>query len=172
MLTTPLGASLLRRMVREFQWTTRFADLTVVVFFGAYALLFAAVAIFGEVLLCRIGGALLFLGLGYTILRLTREGWVGAIPSSSAAIECSAYYRAQLVRRRDFKKQFLYWAVLPVIPGAAVGTLGWVVADPKQWYIPSGALFFCLSVLFLSVDGSRKDAVRMQKEIDLLDGAR
>ncbi|MFN0165884.1 MAG: hypothetical protein ACKV22_05575 [Bryobacteraceae bacterium] len=167
----PLTSSLLRRTALWFVWRSRTRDILDLTFLAAQVVFFAAAAAVGEVLLCRIGCALIAAGGSYTVYQQYRRGWMRSLPSDCAATRCLPFYRSQLIRRRDMGRSFLFWGALPWAPGVVLGALGWFLSAPREWLVPAGMVAFWLGVQFMLWDGNTRAAARLQKEIDLLDEA-
>lgn len=162
----PLTVERLRKSVRRFK-RDRLISLAGLPFLAVVPLLFAAVAIFGEILLCRIGCAILAASCAYTVYRILRTDWASIDP----ATDCSTHHRARLVRRRDALRSFPYWSSLPAAPGVMLATLGWLLADPSHWFNATtpAAFWVCLQIAFWA--GHSGTVARLQKEIDSLNAA-
>jgi hypothetical protein len=162
----PLTAERLRRKARRFRHERLAATFASLPTFGAFTLVFVAATIFGEITLCRIGCAIIAASLAYTTYRLLRSDW-----SLDRAADCVAHHRAYLIRRRDFLRSFPYWGGLPAAFGAALATLGWILAEPSRWFdaTTAGVLGVGLQVALWA--SNNRTAARLQKEIDVLDAA-
>jgi hypothetical protein len=167
---TPLTVSLLRRVARRFDRRSHFEDLLTIAVQVVLATFFAAAAWFGEVTLCRIGCALFAAGALYTGYRYVDTCWKDWSPAERA-LECFDFYRAQLIRRRDFSLGFARWGSLPSAPGVAIGCFGWILADPRRWPEAVGIALFWLGLQIAVQKKQRDVARRLQKEIELLDSA-
>lgn len=170
LVLSPLTSNLLRRQALSFVWRARARDVLDLVFLVAQILFFITAAAFGEVFLCRAGCALIALGGSYTVSQLYRCGWMRSLPPDCGAA-CLAFYRRQLVRRRDMARNFLSWGVLPWAPGVLLGALGWLVASPREWVVPAGMVAFWAGAQFILWDVNSRAAARLQKEVDLVDEA-
>jgi hypothetical protein len=113
---TPLTSSLLRRAARRFDRKSRRGGLFDLVGFVALVLFFCVVACWGEVTLCRIGCALIAIGISYSAYHRIRGGWMDWLPSERAT-GCLSFYRAQLTRRRDLSQIFPAMGHLAERPG-------------------------------------------------------
>lgn len=162
----PPTAERLRRKARRFRLERLVGSFASLPTFGAFTLVFVAAAIFGELALCRIGCAIIAASLAYTTYRLLRSDW-----SFDRATDCISHYRAHLIRRRDFLRSFPYWGGFPAASGAALATLGWLLAEHNRWFdaTTAGVLGVGLQVgLWAS---NTRTAAQIQKEIDLIDAA-
>jgi MFS family permease len=167
---TPLTVSLLRRVARRFDRRSHLEDLVAITGQLALVIFFAAAAWFGVVTLCRIGCALFAAATLYTIYRYVDSCWKDWSPTERA-LECFDFYRAQLIRRRDFALGFAHWGSLPSVPGVAIGCAGWILAEPRRWPEAVGIAVFWIG-LQIAVQRKQRDvARRLQREIELLDGA-
>ncbi len=167
---TPLTSSLLRRAARRFDRRSHFEDVLAIAFQIAMAAFFSAAAWFGEVTLCRIGCALFAAGTLYTSYRYVAACWKDWSPSERAA-ECFGFYRAQLIRRRDLSLGYARWGSWPSAPGVAIASVGWILAEPRRWPEAAGITLFWAGLQVAVQRKQRYIAERLQKEIDLLDGA-
>jgi hypothetical protein len=165
---TPLTLSLLRRTALNFRRRHLAHDFIDLAWFVVFALFFFAAALFGEVLLCRTGCALLAIGSAYAAYQRCR-GWSRSLPPQSAAANCSSFYRAEVTRRRDMEKAYFSWGVSPFLPGVALTTTGWIVSDPKQWPTAVAILGFWVGFQYVVWLDKHQRAARLQKELDLLD---
>jgi hypothetical protein len=162
----PLTAERLRRKARRFRRERIAATFASVPTFGAVTLVFTAAAIFGEIALCRIGCAMIAASLAYTTYRLLRSDW-----SFDRASDCVTHYRARLIQRRDFLRSFLYWGGLPAASGAALATLGWLLAEPSRWFDATTAGVLGVGLQIALWASNNRTAAQLQREIDLLDAA-
>ncbi len=162
----PLTIERMRRKARQFRLERLAATFASVPTFGAFTLVFVAATVFGEIVLCRIGCAIIAASLAYTTYRLLRSDW-----SFDRASDCVTHYRAHLIRRRDLLRRFPYWGGLPAALGAALATLGWLLAEPSRWFdaMTAGILGVGLQVALWA--SNNRTAAQLQKEIDALDAA-
>jgi hypothetical protein len=167
---TPLTVSLLRRIARRFDRRSHLEDLVAIAVQLVLAMFFAAAAWFGDVTLCRIGCALFAAGTLYTVYRYVDSCWKDWSPSERA-LECFDFYRAQLIRRRDFSLGFARWGSTASAPGVAIACVGWILAEPRRWPEAVGIAVFWLGLQIAVQKKQRDVARRFQKEIELLDGA-
>jgi hypothetical protein len=167
---TPLTSSLLRRAARRFDRRSHFEDVLAIAFQIAMAAFFGAAARFGEVTLCRIGCALFAAGTLYTSYRYVAACWKDWSPAERAT-ECFGFYRRQLIRRRDLSLGYARWGSLPVAPGVAIASVGWILAEPRRWPEALGIALFWAGLQIAVQRKQRYTAAHLQKEIDLLDGA-
>ena len=165
----PLVPSLLRRVARQRQWRSRLDRASAILLHGALALYFSAAAVFGEVLLCRIGSAFFAAGLFYSLYRFLCAAAFSSLPPDAAGMECVEFYRRQLVQRRDAVKNYLHWGVLPAIPGALLATLGWIIAEPRDGILAIGIFAFFLGMQYVTLQHCNQSRTQLQKEIDLLE---
>jgi hypothetical protein len=162
----PLTASPLRRTARQFDRRSRLDHLVTATIHGLLALFFGAAAWFGEVVLCRIGCSVIALAFLYSSFRFVRECAEDWFPSERAA-ECLDFYRTRLTRRRDLLRGYLNWGRLPTI-GVALSSIGWILAEPRNWPSASGAVAFWVGFQFAVMQKIRLEADHLQKELDLL----
>jgi hypothetical protein len=150
----------LSERVRRFRYERLLASVASVPTFGAFTLVFAAAAIFGEIALCRIGCAIMAASLAYTTYRFLRSDW-----------SFDGDYRTRLEQRRDFLRSFPYWGGLPTASGAALATLGWLLADPSRWFdaTVAGVLGVGLQVALWA--SNNRTAAQLQREIESIDAA-
>jgi len=167
---TPLTSSLLRRAARRFDRKSRRGGLFDLVGFVALVLFFCVVACWGEVTLCRIGCALIAIGISYSAYHRIRGGWMDWLPSERAT-GCLSFYRAQLTRRRDLSQSFPRWGILPSAPGVVLASLGWIRADPQRWVDAVGPVLFWTGLQIALYCHNDAEVARAQREIDLLEGA-
>jgi hypothetical protein len=137
---------------------------------GALALYFAAAALFGDETLCRAGSALLAAGLAYALYRFLQDGGFSALPPEAAAADCLGFYREQLARRSRAAKGYRWSVVLPTFPGAVLGTVGWIVANPLDWILPIGIFGFFAGFQYVACMHQEQIGDKIDKEIALLDG--
>lgn len=135
---------------------------------GFLALYFTGAAAFGEVALCRIGSGLLAIGFAFALYRLLSTRPSSPPGADAAALDCAAYYRDQLQRRLDMLKTYWTWGIAPTLPGALLATLGWILAEPANWYLPTGVFAFFLACQYVTLQWSRRTGARVQKELDRL----
>lgn len=169
MLSKPFASSLLRSAARQYQWRSQLDRCSATLIHGAPALYFMAAAIFGEVWLCRVGSGIFSAGLCYSLYRFLRAGGFSPLPPDAAAMECLDFYQRQLLRRRDAVKNYLHWGVLPTLPGALLGAIGWIMAEPQGWILPTGIFAFFLGFQYVALQHQTQLGMKFQKEIDLLD---
>jgi hypothetical protein len=162
----PLTADRLRRTVRRFK-RDRLMSLAGLPFLMVVPLVFGAAAIFGEIMLCRIGCAIIAASFACTTYRIIRTDWAGGDPTA----DCASHYRARLIRRRDALRSFPYWSSLPAAPGVAIATLGWLLAEPSRWFDATVAAAFWVGLQIALWANHSSIVGRLQKDIDLLDAA-
>lgn len=164
---SPLTANLLGRAARTFRWKSRLSDTLDLVFLAAQVVFFAAAAWFGDLWLCRIGCGLFAMAGANAVREVAARGW-----ARSAAVECMAFYRAELERRRDLAGSFPRWGIYPFVPGVLLGLGGWVAGSPPaQWPTIAGVAAFWLAMQQILRGYNADAAARLQREIDLLDQA-
>ena len=148
---------------RRFRRDRLLASLASLPTFAIFTLVFAAGAIFGDILLCRIGCAMIAASLAYAAYRFFRSDW-GYNPAGDQV----ARYREHLVRRRDFLQGFVGWGAIPIALGVGIATLGWLLAEPSRWAdaATAGVLGWTLPVALWA--SNKRTAAQLQREIDAL----
>lgn len=101
------------------------ATVAAVPFGVAFSLLFSAGAVFGEILLCRIGCALIAVSLARHFYGHIRSEW-----SSDAQ------------QRIEFGRGYALRSGIPMALGALLTALGWVLAEPSRGFEAAVAAFF------------------------------
>jgi hypothetical protein len=152
----------MRRRVRRFK-RERLAGLLGVPFLIAVPLVFGALAIFSEVLLCRIGCAIVSISFAYTAYRFLRANW-----RLSPSVDNIRRYREYLVHRRDAFQGFLLWSSLPAALGVALAILGWLRSEPSDWPDAAMAAGFWAGLQVAFWAGNRNEVATLQREIDFL----
>lgn len=121
-------------------------------------------------MLCRVGGGLLAAGLAYALFRFWQDGDFSALPPEAAAADCLGFYREQLTRRSRAAKGYRWSVVLPTFPGAVLGTVGWILADPSNCLLPIGIFGFFAGCQYVACMHQERIGAEIDKEIALLDG--
>ena len=165
----PIEPGQLRRAVWRLRWRSRIDDLLAITTNTILGLLFTAAAIFGDVALCRIGSALLAVGFGFTAFRfLAGSAKLDPVSRSEA---CLDYYRSELARRANFIEGYSRWGVVSTFPGALVGTLGWVLTDPRGWLLPAEILAFFLAMQYINFAWGNRLLTQLRGEINRVNRA-
>jgi hypothetical protein len=159
---TTLTSTLLRRTALRFDRKSRAIAVVGLAGFGAYALFFGAMAWFGEVLLCRLGCALIAAGFCYSIYS---QRLVWRNPPQS---DCLSFYRQRLTERRDWLRRDGHFFILSTHLGVATACLGWILAEPRRWQEATSLAFFYAGLYFAVHQLNSIEVARLQKEIDLL----
>jgi hypothetical protein len=133
-------------------------------FFFATSVLFALAAVFGEILLCRIGCAIIAASFFYTFIRFVRSEW-----SYDLATDCAAHYRAQLTKRIAFLRGFTHHDALPISVGIAIATFGWLLAEPHRWSEVAMTAVLGIGMQFAIGSSNTRRIARLQKELIDLD---
>lgn len=166
---TPLTSSLLRRTALTFERRERIRGIAGVLSMVPLSIFFALMAAFGEVLLCRIGCALLALSPAKAFYTIVRGRWLVPMPADCHAHECASHYRENLTRLRDLHRaNRQLWLV---VPGTVVGLAGWLIDTPSDWILIAGLAIYLGGFLYVCWDFSQREAARLQREIDLVDQA-
>ena len=165
---SPLTAALLRRAVRRHAWLHFPNDILGIVFITAIGIFFAAMAIGGEIWLCRIGAALFSAAAFHAAFR-TFVWRTRLIPSEPGAMDCLSYYRTELMRKREQLKTFLSWGVWPFAPGVVLASLGWLLAAPREWYTALGILAVWAGTNLAVWAGHSRRIAAIERELKLLD---
>lgn len=137
----------------------------------AFSLFFGLMAAYGEVSLCRIGCALLAVSPAYAFYTIVRGGWLRPMPADCYAHECASHYREHLTRLRDLHRAIVSRQLLPLFPGVVVGLAGWLIATPSDWLLIAGLATYFAGFQYVSWDLARREAARLQREIDLVEQA-
>ncbi len=154
----------LRRRTRQLRIERLAALISGLPFVFVLAVVAALAAVFGEILLCRIGCAIIAASLFYTFIRFVRSEW-----SSDYTSDCAAHYRAQLTKRIAFLRGFTHHDALPISAGIVIAILGWFLAEPHRWLEATTTGVLGIGMQFAISSSNTRRIARLQKELVDLD---
>jgi hypothetical protein len=79
-----------------------------------------------------------------------RVGGFRGLPEDRGLAASITFYRANLVRRRDFCANPLYSTFLAQAPGGLLGIVGWVRSSPEQWFSAAGVGLFWVGLTLVT----------------------
>ncbi len=156
--------SQLRKAAWRFRWRSRIDDSLAIITNSVLMLFFAAAAIFGELLLCRIGSALLALGLAYGSFRFLAR-YFRSSDKDFEEQSCSNHYLQDLKQRMNFIEGYSSWGVLATFPGAVIGIAGWILDDPSAPVLPIGILACFLTVQYINFSWGNRLLAEITREM-------
>jgi hypothetical protein len=142
---------------------------------GGYAVCFILVVAFGSFIfifpntLQQVGSGLTVAAALYMAYQL-HESRNGKLPSETQPSACSAFYRTELERQRDFHRGPCFWSRLVImIPGYILFCIGFAMAHPELAQgltaIACAFIVLCIVAIPLNLRLSRK----YQRQIDEVD---
>jgi hypothetical protein len=142
---------------------------------GGYAVCFILVVAFGSFIfifpntLQQVGSGLTVAAALYIAYQL-HESRNGKLPSETQPSACSAFYRTELERQRDFHRGPCFWSRLVImVPGYILFCIGFAMAHPELAQgltaIVGAFIVLCIVAIPLNLRLSRK----YQRQIDEVD---
>ena len=142
---------------------------------GGYGACFVLIACFGWFIfilpnpLARIGSGLTVSAMLYLAYQLHARR-DQKVPTDIQPSDCTAFYRAELERQRDFHRGSWFWSRLIImIPGYMLFLVGIAMADPGSVRVVLAIGAFFLGVCVLAVPLNLRLSRKYQRQIDELD---
>jgi hypothetical protein len=85
----------------------------------------------GHEILFRVAFGLFIAGLAYVVFQVHRKGSARSLPAAMGSASCLDFYRGQLERQRDLVSSVWWWYLAPLVPGFAVYTVAYALANPR-----------------------------------------
>ncbi len=157
---------LLQQKATHFRITERLRDTIDLAGCLILTCFLAALAIFGEVLLCRLGAAWLAITQLYCAWRLLQ--FFRNAPSLQNPLLA---HRHDLRQRLLFANDLIALSVRVSGPGVLLSAAGWYLSAPADWIIPVALVAAWAGMLFMKRDALRRKTVKLRRELQVLDSA-
>ena len=158
--------STLRQKAKRFRRKERLRDSVDLAGCLVLTLFLAALAAFGEVLLCRLGAAWLAvtqLYCGWRLFQFFRNA-----PSLDDPF---AAHRHDLNQRLDFANDLLVLGDRISGLGILLSAAGWYLSAPADWIVPVSLVAAWAGMCFMKRDGLRRKTAKLRGELLALETA-